>query len=233
MSRHLLLAALVLGSATASAANNTQLNGVTLTNEISSFSDTSAFYNGPQLSTGIGYMTDNDISTYATNFGNLGAGGDSIQAVFSEAISAPANGIFIVGLAPGGSSTINGDFMIQLELTSGLTTARTYGDSDFVVTSQTVSSFDYYQNGDGSIVLNTVLPSAKYAYLFASFAEFNVNASDVIGIRLSGFTFQYPDLSYIGAGYSGAPPIPEPSTYGLILGGLALAGAAMRRRKKA
>jgi hypothetical protein len=31
----------------------------------------------------------------------------------------------------------------------------------------------------------------------------------------------------------GGSPIPEPSTYGLVLGGLALVGAAMRRRKKA
>jgi len=38
------------------------------------------------------------------------------------------------------------------------------------------------------------------------------------------------DATQVGGG-TPPPPVPEPSTYGLILGGLALAGAAVRRRK--
>ena len=51
------------------------------------------------------------------------------------------------------------------------------------------------------------------------------------GSALSGANFSLDDTgTAIQLQYS---PIPEPSTYGLVLGGLALAGAALRRRKKA
>jgi hypothetical protein len=69
------------------------------------------------------------------------------------------------------------------------------------------------------------------------------NITDLFTISTSGFgdangnavtgswtVFNNTGTSTLELQYS---PIPEPSTYGLILGGLALAGAAIRRRKKA
>ncbi len=59
-----------------------------------------------------------------------------------------------------------------------------------------------------------------------SFAVTDTGGQGVSRVFIAAMTFQTGE-----AGMVAITPIPEPSTYGLILGGLALAGAAMRRRK--
>ena len=231
MSRHLLLSAICLGAASVSAQiTNSQLDGFTFTNGLSSLSDTSGLLGGFDQSVGVAYLTDNQISTFSTQLGE--AAGGAIQGLFAGPVSSSATGIYLVGLAPGGTVTFNGDFTVQLQLAGGLTAGTTYSDASFVVTSQSVPSFDFYRSSDGAVILNLAVATAKYAYLHMPFSDFGVTGNQVVGIRLSSFTSQYPDIGYIGAGYAGSP-VPEPSTYGLILGGLALGAAALRRRRKA
>jgi hypothetical protein len=66
---------------------------------------------------------------------------------------------------------------------------------------------DYYYTSEGFVALNTFRNNTTWA---------NVPGS-------------YPTLSIV---FGSSTSVPEPSTYGLILGGLALAGAAIRRRSK-
>ncbi len=226
MSRSLLLAALALGSATASAAINTQLTGFTFTNGLSALTDTSGLYS-TNSATAVTYLTDNDTTTFATNIG--ASAGGSLQGTFTGPLDASATGIYIIGLSFGGN-TINGSFNVRLATASGLTSALSYGDANFVSTTQTPGLIDYVQGDSGTINLDAIEGSfSRYAYLFIAFSDFSVTRDQVLGIQFSDFTEQYPDFSYIGVGYSGAA-VPEPSTYGLALGGLALIAVALRRR---
>ncbi len=235
MSRILPLALFAAASASAQTVN-TQVSGLVLTNGLGSITDASAL-NSTNQSYGIAYLTDNDATSFTLNIGF--SAGTSLQGDFSGSISSASTGIYVIAAAvdfEGSVQMMSGpSFSVQLSLLGGLTSARTYGDADFVITEQGVPAISYFQNGNGEYAQNFD-PAASwsqpfyYAYLYIPFADFSTSYNQVLGIKFSNFTGHRPDFSYIGTGYAGTP-VPEPSTYGLILGGLALAGAAIRRRR--
>ena len=102
-----------------------------------------------------------------------------------------------------------------------------------------VSLSDLTTDGD----LQDFDPSATYAFdliSYGSISSYEGSISqffdlDTTGLTYAGFALDPAFLSLVDTGTSiqlQYSPIPEPSTYGLMLGGLALAGAAIRRRRR-
>ena len=242
---------LVCAAAAVSAqAVNTQVDGIVLTNGLSSLSDSSAINSTANASYGITYLTDGDTSTLTTNIGEasgspLGNGG-VIRGTFAGTTSSQSTGVFIVGSALSAffynhvPRTLHGSLTVQLDLKSGLAAAQTYSDADFVITTQLISAVTSYSNSNDVLGSTQFTPTSNvryyYSYLFIPYADFNTTFDQVVGIKIGDMTSEFPDFSYISAGYAGAytppPVVPELSTYGLALGGLALAGALIRRRSK-
>lgn len=241
--RHSITLLTLIASATSSYAltfQGTEYSG------FNSLTTSTALNSNANYSQMVGALTDDNSQTGVANIGALtnyptwtGNNG-SLEGTFAKALlsnSSPSNsGIVFFG---GSYSGFWGSFNVSLRLADGTyTNAVTFNQNTVTDTGVSIPGNTIIHNiANFGTYITGVQPMTKANIALSAFGSIS---QDVVGARLTDMTSAWPDLTFIGVygtlgsgNGGGTPPVPEASTYGIALGGLALAAAVVRRRKQA
>jgi PEP-CTERM motif len=196
-------AATVLGAITVGA-NASIMGGVTANSNQASFLDLST----PGMVTG-GALYTNNALPYAAIPKNTAI---PIYTVGTWLAAGPNNGKGDDAVVHFGAGTTFASFLWGSPDTYNTLLVTTGAGARYSFTSANFSTVVF--NGDQS---------------FASYIGFNATDGDTI----STLTFKSSGNAFEGSNFSAVAPVPEPSTYALMLAGLGTLGFAARRRKSA